>query len=43
MMMEVPPKLTFALKSPFRAIGITDTMESPMAPMKMIRFRTVVR
>lgn len=36
MMMEVPPKDTFALKIPLKKIGSTATTVNPAAPIKMM-------
>ena len=35
-MIEVPPKDTFAPNTPLKKNGITATMVSPAAPIKMI-------
>ena len=43
MIRDVPPKDTLAPNTPLKKIGITATMMSPIAPMKMMKFKIFAR
>ena len=43
MIIDVPPKETFALNSPENTTGISATTVSPIAPIKIILLRIFVK